>query len=178
MNTVKESPMKYSARLILALLFTIMVGAHAHAQQRAQDTIVVEHPWARATPGGAKTGAAYMTLVNNGSTADRLVSATTPVAEKVQFHSASEENGTSRMREMRSVEVAPKGQVSFSPGTMHIMIVGLKKPLKEGDTLAMTLIFEKAGKVDVSVPVEKIGAMQPGPMMQDHSDTMGHTMKQ
>jgi copper(I)-binding protein len=154
--------MKKTGRVISALLLALVFSAQAHSQTPSQNTIVVEHPWARATPGGAKTGALYVTLINNGSTGDRLMSATTPVADKVQFHGVSEDNGVSRMREMRTVEVAPGARVFFNPGSMHIMVVGLKHPLKEGQSFPLTLTFEKAGNADVSVPIAEVGAMQHG----------------
>ncbi len=156
--------MKYTGHLMSILPLILVLGGQAYAQTSGQNTIVVERPWARATPTGAKTGAAYATLINNGSSSDSLLSATTPVADKVQFHSTSEENGVSRMREMDTVEVAPGARVTFSPGGMHIMVVGLKQPLKEGQTFPLTLTFEKAGKVDVTVPVAKVGAMRGGSM--------------
>src|SRR6266446_4701648 len=165
--------MKNAGHVTSALLLAAVFSAQAHSQTPGQNTIVVEHPWARATPAGAKTGAVYLTLINNGSTSDRLLSATTPVADKVQFHSTSEDNGISRMREMRTVEVASGARVSFNPGGMHIMVVGLKQALKEGQSFPLTLTFEKAGKADVSVPIAKVGAMQHGdlgPMMREHGD--------
>lgn len=161
--------MRHVAQLIPTLMLALYFGGQAHAQLSSQNTIVIDHPWARATPGGAKTGAAYATLINNGHSGDRLLSATTPLAEKIQFHSVSEENGVVRMREMHTVEIAPGAKVSFSPGGMHIMLVGLKQPLKEGQTLPLTFIFEKAGKIDVMVPVAKVGAMEGGNM-----DSMTH----
>jgi copper(I)-binding protein len=164
--------MKRPFFVIVVFLITAAFNVQAYGQPSTQNAISVERPWARATPAGAKTGAAYMTLVNKGASADRLVSATTSVAEKVKFHSVSEENGISRMREMRSVDVAPGKNVTFSPGGMHIMLVGLKKPLKEGESVPMTLIFEKGGKVDVMLSVARVGAMQPGPMMREPSDSM------
>jgi copper(I)-binding protein len=103
------------------------------------------------------------------------VGATTPVADKVQFHSTTEENGVSRMREMRVIDLSPRARVKFDPGGMHIMLVGLKQPLKEGQTFQLTLTFAKAGKIDATVPIAKIGAMQPGdmaPMMHEHDDMM------
>ena len=146
------------------VLLVLLSGGFAYAQTSAQNTIVVERPWARATPVGARTGVVYVTLFNNGSSSDSLVSAATPVADQVQFHSATEENGVSRMREMRTVDVTPGAKVAFSPGGLHIMVVGLKQPLKEGKTFPLTLNFEKAGKVDVTVPIEKVGAMHGGSM--------------
>lgn len=164
--------MKHVAHLIVALLFAFLLAGHAQTQPSTQNSIAVDHPWARATPRGAKTGAVYLTLLNKGGAPDRLLSATTPIAEKVQFHSVSEENGISRMREMKSVEVAPGAKVTFSPGGMHIMVVGLKQPLREGDNFRMTLIFERAGKEDVTVSIAKVGAMQHGdmPMMHEHGE--------
>src|SRR5258707_963085 len=165
--------MKKTGPVISALLFALVFGAQSHAQTPGQNTIVVEQPWARATPAGAKTGAVYVTLINNGSTGDRLLGATTPAADKVQFHSASEENGVSRMREMRAVEVPPGARVSLNPGGMHIMVGGLKQPLKEGKIFPVTLAFEKGGKEDVSVPIAKVGAMQHGdmsPTAHEHRD--------
>ncbi|SRR5258708_4952935 len=161
--------MKHRGHLTSILLLLLLSGGQAYAQTSGQNTIVVERPWARATPAGAKTGAAYVTLVNNGGSGDGLLSAATPVADQVQFHSASEENGVSRMREMRTVEVPPGVRVAFSPGGLHIMLVGLKQPLKEGQTFPLTLTFEKAGKIDVMVSVAKVGAMQGGDM-----GTMNH----
>ena len=167
--------MKRESTVLLGLLLALAINGQVHAQTPDAKPIVIDHPWARATPAGAKTGAAYMTLINNGSSGDRLLAAKTPVADAVQFHSVSEENGVSRMREMRAVEVPPGGKVAFSPGSMHIMVVGLKQPLKEGQTFPLSLTFEKAGKVEVTVSIAKVGAMQHGdmaPMMHEHGDTM------
>ena len=156
--------MKKGGYLASIVLLVLLSGDSVYAQTSAQNTIAVERPWARATPAGARNGVVYVTLINNGSAGDSLLSAATPVADQVQFHSATEENGVSRMREMRTVDVAPGAKVAFSPGGLHIMVVGLKQPLKEGQTFPLTLTFEKAGKIDVTVPVEKVGAMQGGSM--------------
>lgn len=156
--------MKFADYLMPISLLLLLFGGQAYAQTSGQNTIVVERPWARATPAGAKSGVVYLTLINNGGSGDNLLSATTPVADQIQFHSASEENGVSRMREMRTVEVAPGARVTFSPGGLHIMVVGLKQPLKEGQNFPLTLNFEKAGKIDLRVPIAKVGAMQGGDM--------------
>jgi len=167
--------MRRASTVLMSFLLALAINGQVHAQIPDAKSIVIDHPWARATPAGAKTGAAYMTLINNGDSGDRLLAAKTPVADSVQFHSVSEENGVSRMREMRAVEVPPGGKVTFSPGGMHIMVVGLKQPLKEGQTFPLSLTFEKAGKVEVTVSIAKVGAMQHGdmgPMMHEHGDTM------
>jgi copper(I)-binding protein len=153
--------MRYAGTFILALFLALILGGQSRAQTPGATTVAVEQPWARATPAGAKTGAAYATLINNGSSADSLLGATTPIAEKVQFHKETEDNGISRMRELRTVGLGPQQKVVFKPGDMHIMLVGLKQPLKQGETFPLTLNFEKAGKIDVKVSVAGVGARQP-----------------
>src|SRR6516165_245902 len=131
---------------LAAVVFLVFgIGGATQAQPPPANPIVVDQPWARATPPGAKTGAAYMTLVNNGTAADRLLSATTPLADKVEFHKETEERGVSRMREVPSVEVQPGAKVTFKPAETHMMMIGLKQPLKEAQTLPLTLQFESAG---------------------------------
>lgn len=152
--------MRHPVCLIAAILLALCVGNKSQAQTSAANPIVIEQPWARATPGGARTGAAYMTLINNGSSGDRLLGATTPLADKVQFHKETEDNGVSRMREVPTVDLEPGAKIIFKPGEMHMMIVGLKQPLTEGKTFQLTLQFEKAGNVEVMIPIEMIGAMQ------------------
>jgi copper(I)-binding protein len=156
--------MKYANHLMAGMVLTLLVGGHGRAQTPTSNTITIEHPWARATPGGAKTGAAYVTLINTGPSADRLLGATSPVADKIQFHKESEDNGVAQMRELQTVEVAAGATVTFKPGDIHMMMVGLKQPLKEGQNIPLALRFEKAGNVDVTVSVAKVGAMQPGDM--------------
>jgi periplasmic copper chaperone A len=124
----------------------------------------VANAWARATPGKAATGAAYVTI--QSPTADKLVAASTPVAKKAELHTMSMEGMVMKMRPLASVDI-PAGQaVSLQPGGMHIMLVGLAKPLKTGQTFPLTLTFEKAGSRTVNVAVEKIGAMGPAPAAQ------------
>jgi hypothetical protein len=144
---------------ITGLLLALTICSPTHAQTSTPNTIVVQEPWARATPGGAKSGAAYMTLVNHGGTADKLLGAATPQADAVQFHKETEDNGVSRMREMHSIDLDPGAKIVFKPGDMHMMITGLKQPLKEGQSFPLTLNFEKAGSIEVTVPIGPVGAM-------------------
>jgi copper(I)-binding protein len=108
---------------------------------------------------GARTGAAYMTLVNKGAAADRLIGAATPDAETVQFHNTTNDNGVMRMREVSSPDLKPGSSVVFDPGHLHVMLLGLKQSLKEGQTLPLTLKFEKAGDIAVAIPIQRVGAM-------------------
>lgn len=152
--------MRYLHRLAL---FFLLVGASINlleAQTPPGTTIKVENAWSRATPGGSKTGVVYMTLVNGGASADRLIGGTTPIAQAVQFHSNINDNGVMRMRELTGIDIAPGSKVTLKPGSTHAMLVGLKQPLKEGQSFPLTLEFEKAGKLDVTIPIEKIGATE------------------
>jgi copper(I)-binding protein len=122
-------------------------------------TIAVEHAWARATPTGARTGAAFATLLNKATTDDLLLGASTPIAQKVQFHSETNDNGIMKMRQLSSITLHPGAPVILKPGAIHIMMIGLKQPLKKGQSFLLTLDFEKAGQIEVKVPVIGAGAM-------------------
>ena len=156
--------MRSVSKLTCALLFSLLCFGQAYAETPGAKPIVVENVWARATPAGAKTGAVYMTVINNGTIPDRLLSVTTPAADSVQIHRVSEENGVSSMREMPTMDMAPGARVTFKPGDLHAMLVGLRQPLKEGQTIPLILEFEKSGKVDVAASVAKVGAMHGGDM--------------
>lgn len=139
-------------KLISTVALLLLLGGRLYAQTASPNPITVEHPWARATPKGATTGAAYMTVTNNGTSADRLVGATTPLADKIQFHTETEDNGVSRMRQVDTVDLAPGAKIVFKPGDLHMMIVGLKQPLTERQIFPLILNFEKAGSIGVTVP--------------------------
>ena len=143
-----------SAVRILAVLWPLAAPALAQSGD-----VTVSRAWARATPGGAQAAAAYLTL--ESASGDRLVGVTTPAAQKAELHSMTMDNGVMKMRAVDSVEL-PAGQpVTLKPGGYHIMLTGLAKPLVEGQSFAVTLTFAKAGKRDVEVPVQKVGAMGP-----------------
>ena len=124
--------------------------------------IEVEHPWSRATPPGAKTGAGYFVMVNSGSEPDRLVSASSPAAEKTEIHEMSIQNGVMNMRKVENgLAIPAKGSAALSPGGYHLMLMGLKAPFKEGQMIPLTLTFEKAGAIEVELQVDKMGATSP-----------------
>jgi periplasmic copper chaperone A len=127
-------------------------------------SVEVQKAWARATPGGAKTAALYMTLVNKGPDEDRLVSISTPVAGKAELHSTTTENGVMHMGEVAALEVKAGTPTVLKPGGYHVMLMDLKAPLVAGQSFAVTLTFEKAGKIEATAKVEKVGAMAPGSM--------------
>ena len=121
----------------------------------------VESRWARATAGRAETGAAYMVLVG-GEQADTLIGVSSPVAETVELHTHLETDGVMRMRQVDSIPIPAKAQVVFRPGGLHIMLIGLKGPLKEGRTFPLTLTFEHAGRIETEVPILASGARSGG----------------
>jgi periplasmic copper chaperone A len=159
----------------------IAIAPTAFAQGTGTSTIAVEQPWARATPAGAQTGAVYMTLDNKTSTADRLTGALSDVADKLQIHQMTVVNGVMQMRELTDgLPIPAGGSVTLKPGSYHVMLIGLKKPLAAGEAFPLTLTFEKAGNIPVTVQVQAMGAMQDntgggmGGMKDDKSGGMGN----
>jgi periplasmic copper chaperone A len=139
---------------------------HAAADQehsQEQGPLRIESAWARATASGAKVGGAFVTLVNSGETADRLVSASTAIADRVELHTHVMDGNVMRMREVEGGIPLPPGEiVKLQPGGFHVMLLGLKQGLTVGSRFPLTLTFEKAGNVQVDVPVEAMGSMGPG----------------
>lgn len=147
--------------LLVALIMAAGLIGTASVETSASSGIAVTDVWARATPGGAKTGAVYLTLVNHGAERDRLVGVATPVADEAQLHTETIENGIMKMRRLAEVEVKPGATTVLKPGASHVMLVGLKQPLTEGESFPLTLDFANAGKQEVQVKVAKVGAMGP-----------------
>ena len=115
-------------------------------------------PWARATPGGAKVGGAYLELKAAAGAGDRLVSASSTAAGTVEIHEHANEGGVMKMRRIDGLAVPAGGSVVLKPGGYHLMLMDLKQPLKQGDKLQLTLTFEKAGALSVEGPVAPLGA--------------------
>lgn len=143
-----------------AALALALAAAAAPAAAHHDHRIEVVEPWARAALAG-RTGAAYMTLVNPTDTPDRLLAAAADVAETVELHAHLHEGGVMRMRPVAAIEVHPGEPAVLAPGGLHIMLIGLRRDLKRGETIRLILSFEKAGKVEVEVPVLAAGARGP-----------------
>lgn len=119
--------------------------------------VVVENPWSRATPPGATTGAVYLTLVSKDG--DRLIGAASPAASGASVHEMTMDGTIMRMREVDGGLALPPGHaVTLQPGGFHIMLTGLKAPLKQGDTVSLHLSFANAPALDVTAPIAGIGA--------------------
>jgi len=152
------------------LLAAAMFSPPAVADDSDQDHgITVEVPWARASAGMAKTGAAYATIKNVGRHADRLIGVRSSVAKKTGIHKTLVEDGVMKMRAADVIEVPAGGMVMLKPGGYHVMFMGLEHPLKEGASFPLTLVFEKAGEIDVNVRVMKVGTME-GMKMEDKQE--------
>jgi len=144
-----------------------------HFTVGAQSAMAVEKIWARATPPGAQTAAAYLTITDHGP-ADHLVSITTPIAGMTELHETTNDGGVMKMRPVGQLALATGTPVTFAPGGYHIMMMDLKQPLKAGDTFPITLTFEHATPITVQASVAPLGAS--APMGHDHM-TMGGASK-
>jgi periplasmic copper chaperone A len=148
--------------LLLAAMLTILSGAAA-AETYTAGTIEVSNPWARATPKGAQVGGAFMTITNKGTEPDRLVGISSAVASKIEVHQMSMDSGVMAMRPVAGgLEIKPGQTVEFRPDSFHLMLMGLKQPLIQGQHLKATLEFAKAGKLEIDYAVEAVGAQGPG----------------
>ena len=137
----------------------LMLAGTAQARDVQVGNLVIESPWSRATPGGAKVGVGFLAIVNIGNEPDRLTAATSPIAERVEIHSTSMDGGVMRMRQITSgLEVKAQEVTEFKPGGLHLMFIGLKRQIKKGDELPVRLTFTNAGAIDLIFVAAAIGA--------------------
>src|SRR5205085_3638701 len=154
-----------------ASLIAILLATSLRADEVKAGDLVITQAWSRATPGGAKIGGGYLTIENKGSQPDRLIGGSADVADRVQLHEMAVSNGVMTMRPLeKGLVIAPGKTVKLAPGGYHLMLVDLKRPLKQGDKLPVTLEFETAGNVKLSLEVQGIGAQGPG--AEGHSGEM------
>jgi periplasmic copper chaperone A len=156
---------------VVAAALLAFVATSVRADDVKAGDLVITQAWTRATPGGAKIGGGFLTIENKGSAPDKLVGVSADAAGKVEVHEMATEGGVMKMRPVEGgVAIEPGKTVKLAPGGLHLMMMDLKSPLKQGDKLPVTLQFEKAGKVAVTLDVQGVGA--PGP-----SGNMGGEMK-
>ncbi len=151
----------------IAFIFAAVLAAYVAMPAQAEDvtagSLKISASWARATPKGASVGAGYMKITNTGTATDRLIGGSTAVSDRFEVHEMSMDNGVMQMRSMgKGIEIKPGETVELKPGGYHVMFVGLKQPLAQGQPIKAALLFEKAGKVDVTFAVEGIGAQTGG----------------
>ena len=165
--------MRRSLSIRLAVL-AVAVAAVLHGRETAAadfslGSIQIGNPWTRATPKGADIAGAYMTLSNKGTAPDRLIGGSSPVAGRFELHLMTVEDGVMKMRPVDGgLEVKPGATVELKPGSFHIMLMGLKQPLEKGQKVKGTLVFEKAGTVEIEYAVEALGASSPAPGGHGH----------
>jgi copper(I)-binding protein len=164
--------------LAIASLTASLFAVPARAEDVKAGDLVITQAWSRATPSGAKIAGGYLTIENKGTAPDRLIGGAGDSPGRVEVHEMAMNNGVMTMRPLdKGLTIDPGKTVKLAPGGYHLMIMDLKRPFKQGDKVPVTLEFEKAGKVTLSLDVQGVGAPAPagadsagGHMMHDHSD--------
>ena len=140
-----------------AILMAItLFSAALPAQEFTLGNVTIADPWSREMPPNAPNGAAYFRVENRGGAPDRIVSARTDIAESVEIHTHEMENGLMKMRQVESIEVSAGGEVLLKPHGLHVMLFGLKQPLVGGEGFDLTVVFEKSGELELSVPIKRL----------------------
>jgi copper(I)-binding protein len=151
-----------TAKAAAMLGIAIACTSPAIAQDARKGAITVSEAWSRATSPRAEVGAGFLTIRNAGRTEDRLVAATSPRAARVEIHTMALEDGIMRMRPLpNGLAIAAQAQAKLAPGGDHIMLIGLKAPLKQGERVPVTLRFARAGTVRTAFVVAAPGAAAP-----------------
>lgn len=138
----------------------LLAALPAAAQEFRAGGLVIDRPWSRAA-GANATGAGFLSIRNTSATPDRLLSASSPVARRVELHTMSMDGAVMRMRPVEDIPVPAGGAVQLAPGGLHLMLIGLTQPLVQGGRAPLTLRFERAGEVQVELTVEAAGARAP-----------------
>jgi periplasmic copper chaperone A len=150
----------------------LAISASAFAHDFKAGDIRISHLYARPTVTAQTNGAVYVSIENNGKTADQLISVSSPASQSAEIHTMSMQGNVMKMREVPNIEIKPAEKVTMAPGHgYHIMLIGLKQPLKPGDKLPVTLRFKNAGSVETQVSVETPTAensAKPGSMHKYH----------
>lgn len=157
MKPTFSMPSLAAAALMLAVSPALAQSSASPAAVKA-GTLTIEQPWSRATPAGAQVGGGYLRITNTGQEADRLTGGSAPVASRIEVHQMSMVDNVMRMKAVDGgLEIKPGETVELKPGSYHLMFMDLKEPLKDGETVKGTLVFEKAGSVAVDFAVRGMG---------------------
>ncbi len=145
------------------------IFAHGDGDGHGMGFVRVEKVWARPTPPMAKNGVVYLQLKNRTNKADRLLGASTPVAERAELHTHQMKGNMARMRPVEGIDVPPGALVSLHPGGLHIMLFGLSAPLRAGEHFPLSLEFSSSGSVETEVEIRgmKAHAGKPSPGHHD-----------
>lgn len=143
------------------MIVALLAATIPTAQAAEPTTVTVYEAWARATPPGIRVGGGYVTVANTGKQADRLVGASSPLAEKAEIHISETIDGMARMRHLEEgVEIPAGKEVILAPGGIHLMFLGLKQTIVKDDVVPVTLQFEKAGAIEVQLRAAQIGSLK------------------
>jgi periplasmic copper chaperone A len=163
MRNILTKTIGWGVAVASALGLAPLATTTASAADYDVGSIHISQPWSRATPKGASAGAAYMTLTNNGKTSDRVSCVASDASAECQIHSMTMDNGVMQMRPVEGgLEIKPGETVTLKPGSLHMMLLNLKHPLEQGNSMKATLKFDTAGTVDVEYPIVALGAAVPG----------------
>jgi len=177
-RTINKTALRSMVAIAAVAILWCSLAAPAGAQEVKVGDLVITQAWTRATPGGAKISGGYLTIENRGSSPDRLIGGSADVAGKVEVHEMAMNNGVMTMRPLeKGLSIEPGKTLKLAPGGYHLMMFDLKSPLKQGEKLSVTLEFEKAGKVQVSLDVAGVGAQAPGADAGGHTDMKKMDMK-
>lgn len=145
----------FASALSLAAIFT---SGNGHTQEVKLGDLVITQPWSRQSPMASDVAAGFLSITNTGKENDQLVRATASITSKVQLHDMKIENDIMKMVELPAGIPIPAGAtVDLKPASLHVMFMDLKKPVVEGEKISGTLVFEKAGSVDVTFEVKPLG---------------------
>jgi len=159
---MKPVPIRIPAAFAALLALSLPAAAHDYSV----GDIEIGHPWSRPTPPTARVAGGYVTLTNNGSEADRLIGVEPLDAQSAEIHRSVVQNGVASMRRMEAIEIAPGASVDFEAERLHFMFIEPDRPLRDGDRFPATLVFEKAGSIDVEFMVQMRASE---PATEDHS---------
>jgi copper(I)-binding protein len=150
------------SRILSMIAAAALLASPAWAQDYKLGSLEISQPWTRATAPTAKAGGGYTTITNQGTTADRLIAARSAASAKVEIHEMKMDGNVMRMRELdKGLEIPAGATVMLKPGGYHIMFMELKAPFAKDAKVPVTMVFEKAGSIDVELLVQAMGA-QPG----------------
>lgn len=149
--------------LTFAAVAAIMFTSIAEAKDYAVGAIKISAPWTRVTPPASTVGGGFMTITNTGNTPDTLIGGSVDIGGRLELHEMTMEGGIMKMRELKpGLVIKPGETVTLKPGSYHLMFMDLKEPIASGKSLQGTLVFEKAGTVQVEYEIEPIGARESG----------------
>lgn len=156
-------------KLFASVVLLVMSSGFVWAHEFTQGGLVIDHPWARPSLGASPNGVAYMTITNNGEMADKLLSVDGDIAKKVDLHRTLMDGDVMRMRPVTDgVEILPGQTLEVVPGGLHVMLMGLTAPLKDGDRFSLSMAFERAGNINVEVYVESRPGKAAPPTREHH----------